>query len=124
MKKTLALLALALLAPAASLAEPMDSGISGVVRGAKCGVPRDPGCRTTVPSPLTVRVARLADRSVVAMVHPKNGHFRVGLPAGTYTLSLLGGNTASRKPVQTLRIEVEAHRYTLVLLTFPVRQIR
>ena len=123
MKTWIATLALALALPAAATAEPLDSGISGIVRGAGCGPP-DLGCRPIEPTKVTVRIVRVASRAVVATVHPRNGRFRVGLPAGLYSLSLHRGMTTATKPVLTTRVQVEDSRFTIVVVTLPPRTIR
>ncbi|MFN2468422.1 MAG: hypothetical protein ABR521_09900 [Gaiellaceae bacterium] len=123
MRTFVAALALALVVPAGATAEQTDSGISGVVRGAGC-TPSDLGCRTVAPTRVTVRVVRVRSRAVVATVHPRNGRFRVGLPAGLYTVTLHRGTTAATKPVVAARVAVEDWRFTTVVITLPPRTIR
>lgn len=123
MKTCLALLTLALLTPAAATAEPTDSGISGVVRAAGCE-PRDLGCPRLHPSMATIKIVKVASRAVVATVHPRDGRFRVRLPAGLYSLSLYGGTTTATKPIRTTRVQVEDGRFTVVVLTLPLRTTR
>ena len=122
MRTCIALLALALLAPAAATAEQIDSGISGIVRAAGCEPP-DLGCRPIEPTKWTVRIVRVASRAVVATVHPRNGRFRVALPAGLYSLSLHRGMTTG-KPVAGTRVQVHEGRFTVVILVLPPRTIR
>jgi hypothetical protein len=99
-----------------------DSGISGVVRGTTCALAYD--CRRASPPTVTIRVVRAADRAPVATIHPRNGRFRIALLPRLYVLTAYRGTTASGQPARKLEVRVNAHEFTLVVVTLAGPPIR
>jgi hypothetical protein len=125
MKKLLVLVFVFLLAAAAlpvQVGAARDTGtgtIRGVVYDATCYGP----CRYPPPPPrpytrdnLVVTVRHLPDRKLVAKLRPKDGHFRVKVPAGAYRVRAFIGNGGSCWEGQAKDVRVAEGRTTGVRL--------
>ena len=105
------------ISPAAGAGEP--TGIKGVVLDATCygpcQYPPKPLPPYTGPD-LIVTVRSPPDHRLVAKLHPKDGHFSVKVPLGTYRVRARIGNEPSCWRGETKKVQVVAGELARVRL--------
>jgi hypothetical protein len=106
-----------------AVAGPQPTGIGGrVVAGPTCPVERNPPLPQCSPRPLAVRVriSRVGKRHLVKVVRSAaDGHFKVFLPAGTYSVrGLEVGQSPLPRPPSPFRVHVRSGRLTHVTITY------
>jgi hypothetical protein len=112
-----------LVACGSALGRPRASGISGrIVAAPTCPVervPPQPGCapRALVATLLITPVG--GSGSTKGVDSAGDGRFRVGLRAGTYTVTALSeGRSPLPRPPSPRRVDVRAGRFTTVTITY------
>jgi hypothetical protein len=119
--RIIGLVALAVaLVPPTSSAVPIDSGVSGIVRGAACTVTREGRSCSARPASTTVEAYRPnGDGPVAAARVGPLGAFRLGLEPGAYVLRL--APSPGTRLARGRDVRVRPHEFTLVVLQLQSR---